>query len=347
MNSGIAYALLGAALFGASTPLAKLLVGEIGPLTLAGLLYAGSGLGLGSWLLLRRALRPASRRHAFGAGDYKWLAGAIVSGGVIGPVLLMIGLSAASASSVSLLLNLEGVFTALLAWFVFRENFDRRVVLGMLFIVCGGLLLSWPSGEIATSLPGVAVAGACLCWALDNNLTRKISAGDPVLIAGIKGLAAGVVNLGASAALGAARPGVGSVLSAAAVGFLGYGVSLALFVVALRLLGTARTGAYFATAPFIGAAASFALLGEAPDAVFWVAAALMAAGVALHLSERHGHVHQHEALGHEHPHTHDEHHRHEHEFEWDGTEPHSHPHDHAPMKHSHEHYPDIHHRHGH
>ena len=347
MKSGIAYALMGAALFGASTPFAKLLVGEIGPLTLAGLLYAGSGLGLGSWLLLRRGLRPASRRRALGAGDYKWLAGAIVSGGVIGPVLLMIGLSAASASSVSLLLNLEGVFTALLAWFVFRENFDRRVVLGMLFIVCGGLLLSWPSGEITTSLPGLAVAGACLCWALDNNLTRKISAGDPVLIAGIKGLAAGVVNLGASAALGAARPGVGSALSAAAVGFLGYGVSLALFVVALRLLGTARTGAYFATAPFIGAAASFALLGEAPDAAFWVAAALMAAGVALHLSERHGHVHQHEALGHEHPHAHDEHHRHEHDFEWDGTEPHSHPHDHAPMKHSHDHYPDIHHRHGH
>jgi drug/metabolite transporter (DMT)-like permease len=347
VRPGIAYALLGAALFGASTPIAKLLVGEIGPLMLAGLLYAGSGLGLGAWHLLRQWIRPTVARPKFAAIDYKWLAGAVVSGGVIGPVLLMLGLSAASASSTSLLLNLEAVFTALLAWFAFRENVDRRVALGMVLIVCGGVMLSWPSKGISTSLPALAVAGACVCWALDNNLTRKISAGDPVRIACIKGLAAGAVNLCAAAAFGAARPAPGSALAAAAVGFLGYGVSLALFVVALRLLGAARTGAYFATAPFIGAAVSFALLGERPDALFWIAAALIAAGVALHLSERHLHQHRHEALAHEHSHAHDEHHRHEHDFEWDGTEPHSHDHDHVPMTHSHEHYPDIHHRHGH
>ena len=347
MNPGIVYALVGAALFGASTPVAKLLVGDVGPLVLAGLLYAGSGTGLGLWLALRGRIRPAAGRPRLATADYKWLAGAIVSGGVIGPVLLMLGLSAASASTVSLLLNLEGVFTALLAWFVFGENFDRRVLLGMFLIVCGGLLLSWPSGGIATSLPALAVAGACLCWALDNNLTRKISAGDPVQIAGIKGLAAGAVNLCAAAAFGAARPPLGSALAAGLVGFLGYGVSLALFVVALRLLGTARTGAYFATAPFIGAAASFAILGESPDVLFWLASVLSAAGVALHLSERHRHQHDHEALAHSHSHTHDEHHRHDHDFAWDGREPHSHPHDHVPVSHSHEHYPDIHHRHGH
>jgi len=347
MNAGIAYALLGAALFGASTPIAKLLVGEIGPLMLAGILYAGSGLGLGAWLVLRRWIRPVSGRPRLASTDYKWLAGAIVSGGVIGPVLLMVALSAASASTVSLLLNLEGVFTALLAWFVFQENFDRRVLLGMALIVCGGLLLSWPSGGVSTSLPALAVAGACLCWALDNNLTRKISAGDSVQIAAIKGLAAGAVNLCASAAFGTALPALESALAAALVGLLGYGVSLALFVVALRLLGTARTGAYFATAPFIGAAASFALLGESPDALFWLASVLIAAGVALHLSERHRHSHRHEALAHGHSHTHDEHHRHDHDFPWDGTEPHSHAHHHVPMSHSHEHYPDIHHRHGH
>ncbi|HUL93022.1 MAG TPA: EamA family transporter [Burkholderiales bacterium] len=347
MSRGIAYALLGAALFGASTPIAKLLVGEIGPLMLAGLLYAGSGLGLGSWLVLRRWIRPVSGGPKLAAGDYKWLAGAVLSGGVVGPVLLMLALSLASASTVSLLLNLEGVFTALLAWFVFQENFDRRVVLGMLSIVCGGLVLSWPSGGIATSLPALAVAAACLCWAIDNNLTRKISAGDPVQIAAIKGLVAGAVNLCASVALGAGRPAADSALAAAAVGFLGYGVSLALFVVALRLLGTARTGAYFATAPFIGAAMAFALLGEVPDPLFWVAALLIAAGVALHLSERHRHLHRHEALAHAHSHTHDEHHRHDHDFAWDGSEPHSHPHAHVPISHSHEHYPDIHHRHGH
>jgi len=347
VNPGIAYALLGAALFGASTPIAKLLVGEIAPVMLAGLLYAGSGVGLGLWLAVRGSLWRAAERPRFAPGDYKWLAGAVVSGGVIGPALLMFALAASSASSVSLLLNLESVFTALLAWFVFRENFDRRLMLGMSLIVCGGVILGWRPGEIATSWPALAVAGACLCWALDNNLTRKISAGDSVKIAGVKGLAAGTVNLCAAAAFGAALPAPEIVAAAALVGLLGYGVSLALFVVALRQLGTARTGAYFSTAPFIGAAASFALLGEAPDASFWIAAVLMAVGVALHLTERHRHMHRHEALTHTHPHTHDEHHSHEHDFAWDGNEPHSHTHAHDRLSHSHAHFPDIHHRHSH
>ncbi len=347
MNSGIAYALLGAALFGASTPIAKLLVGEIGPVMLAGLLYAGSGVGLGLWLAARGLIWPAAERPRFAAGDYGWLAGTVISGGVVGPALLMLALAASSASSVSLLLNLEGVFTALLAWFVFRENFDRRLMLGMSLIVCGGVILVWRPAEIATSWPALAVAGACLCWALDNNLTRKISAGDSVKIAGIKGLAAGAVNLCVAAAFGTALPMSEVAAAAALVGLLGYGASLALFVAALRQLGTARTGAYFSTAPFIGAAASFALLGEAPDAFFWIAAVLMATGVVLHLTERHRHLHRHEVLKHIHPHTHDEHHRHEHDFAWDGAEPHSHTHEHDPLTHSHAHFPDIHHRHSH
>ena len=347
MNPGIAYALLGAALFGASTPIAKLLVGEIGPVMLAGLLYAGSGVGLSLWLAVHGLLWRADERPRFAPGDYKWLAGAVISGGVIGPVLLMLALAASSASSVSLLLNLESVFTALLAWFVFRENFDRRLMLGMSLIVCGGVNLGWRPGEIATSWPALAVAGACLCWALDNNLTRKISAGDSVKIAGIKGLAAGTVNLCAAAVFGAVLPVPEVAAAAALVGLLGYGVSLALFVAALRQLGTARTGAYFSTAPFIGAAASFALLGEAPDTFFWVAAVLMAVGVALHLTERHRHLHRHEVLTHAHPHAPDEHHRHEHDFAWDGSEPHSHTHEHDPLSHSHAHFPDIHHRHNH
>ena len=347
MNAGIAYALLGAALFGASTPIAKLLVGEIEPVMLAGLLYAGSGLGLGLWLAARALISPSDERPRFAAGDYKWLAGAVISGGVVGPALLMLALTATSASAASLLLNLEAVFTALLAWFVFRENFDRRLLLGMSLIVCGGVILGWQPGEMATSWPALAVAGACLGWALDHNITRKISAGDPVKIAGVKGLAAGTVNLCVAATFGAALPASELAAAAALVGLLGYGVSLALFVVALRLLGTARTGAYFSTAPFIGAAASFALLGEAPDASFWAASVLMAAGVALHLTERHRHLHRHEAMTHIHPHTHDEHHRHEHDFSRDGAEPHSHTHEHGPLSHSHAHFPDIHHRHRH
>src|SRR5258705_4503757 len=286
VNTGIAYALLGAALFGASTPIAKLLIGEIGPVILAGLLYAGSGVGLGLWLGARALIWPAAERPRFTPGDYKWLAGAVISAGVVGLVLLMLALAASSASSVSLLLNLESVFTAVLAWFVFRENFDRRLVLGMSLIVCGGAILGWRPGEVGGAWPALAVAGACLCWALDNNLTRKISAGDAVKIAGIKGLAAGTVNLCVAAAFGAALPAPQTAAAAALIGLLGYGVSLALFVAALRQLGTARTAAYFSIAPFIGVAASFALLGEPPDASFWVASVLMAARGALHLPER-------------------------------------------------------------
>jgi drug/metabolite transporter (DMT)-like permease len=347
MRAGIYCALGGAALFGASTPVAKLLVGSIPPVMLAGLLYAGSGMGLALWLAARRIVSPGAPRAAFAAGDLKWLAGAVISGGVLGPVLLMLGLAATRASTASLLLNLEGVFTALLAWFAFRENFDRRILVGMTLIVCGGAVLGWRPGDFSLSWPAAAIAGACLCWAIDNNLTRKISAGDAVGIASIKGLAAGAVNLSVSLGLDAALPSPNLAAAAMLVGFLGYGISLVLFVLALRHLGTARTGAYFSTAPFIGAALSFAALGEAPDAAFWVAAALMAAGVALHLAERHAHGHKHEPLSHAHPHSHDQHHRHRHHFDWDGVEPHTHAHEHEPLDHSHPHYPDIHHRHSH
>jgi drug/metabolite transporter (DMT)-like permease len=347
VSTGVYCALAGAALFGASTPIAKLLVGEIPPLMLAGLLYAGSGLGLGLWLALRGLIAPAAARPRFAAGDYKWLAGAVLAGGMVGPVLLMFGLTATQASVASLLLNLEGVFTALLAWFAFRENFDRRVMLGMFLIVAGGVFLSFRAGELALSWPALAVVLACLCWAVDNNLTRRISAGDAVKIAAIKGLVAGALNLSLSVALHAPLPAAKVVAVAALVGLLGYGISLVLFVVALRLLGAARTGAYFSTAPFIGASLSFALPGEVPDAAFSAAAALMAAGVMLHLFERHRHLHSHESLTHNHVHSHDEHHRHRHDFAWDGAEPHSHEHHHEPLSHSHPHYPDIHHRHGH
>lgn len=347
-RSGILSALGAAALFGASTPLAKLLVDTVPPVLLAGLLYLGSGVALLAWFLLRRLRSDRSTREAaLTRRDIPWLAGAILSGGVIGPSLLMLGLAHTPASSVSLLLNLEGVFTALLAWFVFRENFDRRIAFGMAGIVAGGVLLSWPSETGGASLWTLAIAGACLAWAIDNNLTRKISAGDPVQIAGLKGLVAGFTNTGIALALGHAFPGAATTMAVAAVGVLGYGVSLALFVVALRHLGSARTGAYFSTAPFIGAALSLVLWREAPGALFWGAAGLMAAGVWLHLTERHEHEHEHEPLTHAHAHVHDEHHRHEHDYPWDGTEPHTHFHVHAPLAHSHPHYPDIHHRHRH
>jgi heavy metal efflux system protein len=349
-RTGILCALAAAVLFGASTPFAKLLLDAFPPVALAGLLYAASGVGLLGWFGLRRLLRHHTRREApLARQDLPWLAGAIAAGGVAAPVLLLWGLAATPAASAALLLNLEGVFTALLAWFVFRENVDRRIALGMGLIVLAGVLLSWggEAGAHGLSLGAAAIVAACLGWAIDNNLTRKVSAADPVQIAGIKGLVAGAVNLGIAFALGWTPPPVSALLGGAVVGLFGYGVSLALFVRALRDIGTARTGAYFSTAPFIGAGLALLLLHETPAPLFWVAVGLMAAGVWLHLTEHHAHIHEHEALTHRHAHVHDEHHRHEHEFPWDGREPHTHDHEHRPLIHSHPHYPDIHHRHRH
>jgi Permeases of the drug/metabolite transporter (DMT) superfamily len=347
---GVPSALLAAVLFGVSAPFAKLLLRTETSQLLAGLLYLGSGLGLLAVWLVRRK-RDTTNEAQLRRADTPWLAGAIAAGGVMGPLLLMTGLSRAPASAASLLLNLEGVFTALLAWFVFRENFDRRIALGMAAILAGGVLLSW-EGRLAWggAAGPLLVAGACLAWAVDNNLTQKVSAGDPVQIAMLKGLVAGTVNTGIALLLGAHLPGVERALGAMLVGFLGYGVSLVLFVLALRQLGTARTGAYFSTAPFVGAIVSLVVFRERPTLALVAAAALMGVGVWLHVSERHEHEHVHEALEHEHAHVHDAHHQHSHapgDPAVTDPAPHSHSHRHQPMAHTHAHYPDLHHRHGH
>lgn len=346
-SSAALYALMAAALFGLSTPIAKVLIGSVDPWLLAGLLYLGSGVGLAGlrFALSRRraaAEAPLSRREA------PWLAGAVLLGGVIGPLLLMIGLSRTGAAPASLLLTLEGAATALIAWFAFRESFDRRIAAGMVLIVAGAALLSWQGGASFADLSGsLAVVGACIAWGMDNNLTRKVSLADPMQIAMIKGLVAGPINIGLALAQGAALPTPAAGAAAALVGFFGYGVSLALFVIALRHLGTARTGAYFSTAPFVGAACAVPLLGEPLSAQLLIAGLLMGAGVWLHLSEHHEHEHLHEFLEHSHRHAHDGHHRHTHAPDDPPGEPHSHRHVHAPMRHSHAHAPDSHHRHGH
>lgn len=348
MNQGIAAALAAAVLFGVSTPLAKLLLEHASPWLLAALLYLGSGVGL--WLLRRMRRAPAAR---LARRDWRWLAGAIVSGGVIAPVLLLTGLTAMPASGAALLLNAEGAFTALLAWFVFKENFDRRIALGMLAIVAGAVVLSWPADgavEFASLWPALAVLGACLAWAIDNNLTRRVALSDASYIAMVKGIAAGATNFALAAGLGAVWPGVAPVLGALAVGFLSYGASLTLFVVALRHLGTARTGAYFSVAPFFGAVLALALLGEPVTVQLLLGGALMAVGVVLHLTERHVHEHAHEALEHAHAHTHgsgDVHHDHGHDEPVPPGTLHTHRHRHAPVRHAHPHFPDAHHRHKH
>jgi drug/metabolite transporter (DMT)-like permease len=344
---GVPYALAAAVLFGVSAPAAKALIGASSPQLFAGLLYLGSGAGL-AVLWLARSRNTSRAEAALTRRDAAWLGAAILSGGVVAPVLLLAGLVRTPASSGSLLLNLEGVFTALMAWIAFHENVDRRIALGMLAIVAGGAVLSWEGRVAWGGLAGpLAIAGACACWAIDNNLTQKVSGGDPVQIAMLKGLAAGAVNTVVAMSLGAAVPEAGRAGLALLLGFVSYGLSLVLFVLALRHLGTARTGAYFSLAPFVGAAVSLVALSERPSLLFWLGAACMGVGLWLHLSERHAHEHTHEPMEHTHAHVHDAHHQHEHTPDDPPGEPHSHPHRHQPMVHSHHHYPDIHHRHRH
>jgi drug/metabolite transporter (DMT)-like permease len=349
VDPGIGAALLSAALFGASTPLAKLLIDAVHPVMLAALLYLGAGIGLLGGSVLRRMTLSAPRREAtLTLTDLPWLGGSLLCGGVLAPVLLMTGLSVTPAASASLLLNLEAMFTALLAWLVFREHVSARIAAGMGLMVAGGLVLSWQgsSGHGGHWGP-LAIIGACLTWGIDNNLARRVSGKDPMQVAGAKDLTAGLVNLGLALAIELPWPRPLAAFGAGALGLVSYGMSLVLFMLALRQLGTGRTSAYFASAPFIGTALAFSALHERPSAGFWGAAGLMAAGLWLHLSERHSHLHSHERLAHDHRHVHDAHHQHGHDPRWESHAPHAHLHVHEPLLHSHPHYPDIHHRHDH
>jgi drug/metabolite transporter (DMT)-like permease len=348
LSAGAGLALSSALLFGASTPLTKMLLGQgLDPLLLASLLYLGSGAGLGLLLLGRRAVHAPRSEAPLSRRDIPWLALVVLFGGVAGPVLMMLGLASVHASAASLLLNLESVSTLAIAWLVLHESVDRRLLFGAGAILGGALILSWGGQVSGFGWGAVLIAAACLAWGIDNNLMRKISAGDPVQIACVKGLAAGIVNLGLAMAHGALLPGLGLLLVAALIGFVGYGASLVMFVRALRQIGTARTGAYYAIAPFFGALLAVILLGEPFTLQLFLAGILMAIGLYLHLVEQHEHEHSHEAMQHEHSHLHDEHHRHAHQPSDPPGEPHLHAHRHGAMIHSHQHFPDIHHRHPH
>ena len=348
-RTAVLYALLSAALFGVSTPAAKGLVGAVDPVVLAGLLYCGAGIGVAMLRRLAHAiLAPAALEQALRRQDIPWLAGAIAAGGIVGPILLMLGLARTDAAAASLLLTLEGAATALMAWFIFHENFDRRIALGMTCLLTGAIALAWSGTPTLESvICPVAIVGACIMWGLDNNLTRKVSLADPLQIVQLKGLFAGPVNVALGLWAGASLPGVSVTLLAGLVGFLGYGVSLALFIVALRHLGAARTSAYFSTAPFLGTVVAVVALGEPITAQLLVAGSFMAMGVWLHLTERHEHEHIHQPIMHAHSHVHDEHHRHQHGPEDPSGEPHTHAHEHRWLKHRHPHTPDMHHGHRH
>lgn len=347
-SQGIFYALMAAVLFGASTPMAKWLLGEGTDLwLLAGLLYFSSGLGLLLLTLILRLAGASALETTLTFSDAPWLAGATLMGGVVAPVLLMVGLAGTEASTASLLLNIESLATLLIAWIVFRENVDGRIALGAAAILTGAISLSWQGGLSGVNWSALAIAGACIAWAVDNNLTRKIAGGDPVQIAMIKGIVAGSINLLLAFTHGAALPSVAVLAAAGMIGFLGYGVSLVLFVLALRHLGTARTGAYFATAPFIGILLAIIVLSEPVSTRLVVAALLMGFGLWLHLTEKHEHSHGHLANDHEHMHSHDLHHDHDHGPTDPPGKRHAHRHVHKPMLHAHPHYPDTDHWHRH
>ncbi len=345
---GVPLAIGSALLFGASTPLAKFIIGQgADPLLLAGLLYLGSGLGLAALLFMRNLVGLKSSETPLRRKDGFWMVLIVLAGGVAGPGLLMVGLAQTAASTAALLLNLEGLATMGIAWIVFRENVDARLLIGAGAILVGAILLSWTGGAAPVGSGALFIAGACFAWGIDNNLTRKLSGSDPVQITMIKGLVAGSINIALSLWIGAKFPVMASVPEAMLVGFFGYGISLVLFVYGLRHLGSARTGAYFSTAPFIGAALAIPMFGDPVTTPFVIAAGLMGLGLYLHLTERHDHEHIHEDMAHEHRHVHDKHHQHVHGPDDPPDEPHSHWHHHQSTTHKHPHYPDLHHRHGH
>lgn len=346
---GAFYGLLAAALFGASAPFSKLLLPQTSPLALASLLYMGAGIGLVIYGLAARRWAPARRETSLKRADLAPLAGIIVTGGILGPVLLLTGLERVSGLAGSLLLNLEAPFTIVIALVLFGEHLGRRAVFGAALIVSGGLLLAYGPGRLDADPVGVlCIAGACLSWGLDNNLTQRLTLRDPVVVVRIKTLGAGSCTLALALALGHPLPVGGATVAtvaALALGAASYGASILLDMYALRLLGAAREAAFFATAPFLGAILAVPLLGDDLTAIDVVAGLVMAAGVTALLRDDHRHLHTHSPIEHEHAHFHDEHHQHAH----DGpvAEPHSHSHRHEPQTHDHPHAADLHHRHDH
>lgn len=344
---------LAAILFGAATPLSKALLSEVHPIVLAGLLYLGAGLGAALMLTVRGSfVRRDAQRARFGweRRDVLALAGAILAGGVVAPIVMMYGLRAAPAATASLLLNFEIVATALIAAAVFREAIGGRAWVAVGLITTAGCILAWRANEPWGMSVGVlGIVGACVLWGLDNNLTRVVSAKNPIAIVCVKGLVAGSITVGLGMVVGAGLPPLGISAAAMALGSVGFGASIALYIRALQDLGAARTGALFGVAPFFGALVSMVIFPEAPGALVLGALPLMAAGAALLFAEAHRHSHRHPELVHDHRHSHEDgHHDHVHESgePLTGTH-HSHPHRHEPMTHDHPHTPDLHHRHDH
>ena len=343
-------ALIAAALFGANAPISKLLMGEIAPTLMASFLYLGSGVGL----FLLRYFQSSDTRFSDEArltkNDWPWLIGAVLAGGIAAPIMLMFGLKNTPASTASLLLNFEGVVTTVIAVVAFKEAVGKRIWMAVLLVTIASILLSWDSsGQWGFSLGAIGVLSACVLWGIDNNFTRNVSAKDPLSIVTIKGLSAGIFTLILSIILGFSLPSFKFVLLAMVLGYFSYGLSIVLFIRAMRELGSARTSAFFGTAPFVGAALSLLLFRESQGMLFLISLPIMILGAVFLLKEEHEHLHEHELTIHEHRHCHnDAHHLHSHisdEIPKGGH--HSHVHEHESIIHEHQHTPDIYHRHAH
>jgi drug/metabolite transporter (DMT)-like permease len=346
--SSLLQTLFAALLFGASAPLAKLLLGDVEPIPLAAFLYLGSGLGLLGKKIFQYFNRQGVPSEAqIKQSDYLWLAGAILAGGVAAPIVLLISLKNTPASTASLLLCFEGVATTLIAYFAFKESISRNAWWAIVLITLASIFLSIDlTAEWGFSLGALGIIAACILWGLDNNFTRNISSKDPLIIVTIKGLGAGSFSLGLAMFLGIKLPGWGTVLSAMLLGSLSYGLSIVLFIHAMRGLGAARTSALFGAAPVSGMILSMILFQEMPSWLFLVAIPIMLLGTLLLVNEQHEHHHVHETITHEHSHKHDDDH-HQHCHDCDEALKHSHPHQHDELAHSHHHLPDLNHRHIH
>ncbi len=346
-------ALAAAFLFGASAPLAKLLLRDIEPALMAGLLYLGSGIGLLVFTGLRKAVNGAGEGEGEGEArlarsDIRWLAAAILAGGVAAPITLLFSLRETPAATASLLLNFECAATTLIAALLFGESISRRAWGAIFCITAAGVLLSTDfRGAWGLSIGALGVVIACIFWGLDNNFTRNISAKDPLMIVTVKGFSAGLVSLGIGFLLGNPLPGFNAVMGAMLLGCISYGSSIVLFIHAMRSLGAGRTSALFGTAPIAGIILSVILFRETPDWVFMVALPVMIAGTMWLATEEHHHEHRHEEIVHDHRHCHDDGHHDGHLQEDHPCLAHSHPHVHKVVRHTHHHLPDIHHPHGH
>jgi len=344
----LVYIVTSAALFGISPPFAKLLVKNIPPVALAGFLYLGAFVGLSLYSISRRIVSTESIRSAnLKKEDFSWLFGSVLSGGIIAPICLMFGLSQISGFTTSLLLNLEGIFTAVIAVIFFKENAGKRLWLALICMTVAGVFLTWDSSQGRFNLLGpLLVTLSMICWGIDNNLTRNISTRNPLQITRIKGFVSGLVSIALAYALGADIKWDVSIVYALLLGSFSYGISIVLFIKALEGLGSFRIGMFFSLAPFIGALTSLVLLREWIGWVMFPALMFTGAGVWLISTEKHEHLHVHQEEVHTHLHNHkDIHHIHEHE----GIvcEPHIHEHPHLEENHAHSHWPDTHHRHEH